>query len=135
MIPLRMVTAATIAKKRRHHSTEEKTADVRPPRDAADLLGPARARERQKSVEELHQKPYGEKQRGADLRHRPVNDEREQRDDARPRTEHQKGAEDACDAARCADRWDRRVRKDDRMHRAADRAASQIEQQIAAVSE
>src|SRR5205085_6717488 len=94
MIPLRMGDLPSRTINARHDSTEHEAADVRPPGDAGHFLRSARAGEREKSVEELHEKPYGEKERGADLRHRPIDDERKERDDARPRTQHQKRAED-----------------------------------------
>src|SRR5437762_1575540 len=120
---------------RRNDSTEQKASHVCPPRHAGHFLRAARAGEREKSVQELHEKPYGKKKKSADLRHRPINNKRKQCDDARARTKHEKCAEDSRDAARRADRRHRRMRKKNRVRETADRAANKKIDEVAEVAE
>src|ERR1041385_2442843 len=114
---------------------EEEPADVRPPGDAGHFLRPLRRRQRQRAVEELHGEPHRQENYRADLRHRPIDDERKERDDARLRPQHQERAEDAGDAPRGADRGDDRLREQHGMREAPDGAADDVEGEVAEVAD
>src|ERR1051326_1223768 len=118
-----------------HGRAEDDPADVRPPGDARDLLRPLRRRQRQRAVEELHGEPHRDEDERADLRHCPIDNEREKRDDARRRPQHEERAEQSGDAPRGADRGDDRLREEQRVREASGRAERDVKEEVADVPE